>query len=71
MNYHTLLHSPIVSSKTVPLIDKARKTNASVLIPGRKGNGKRAARENHSPYRGIGIAFFLQGGLHVPERSGL
>jgi len=40
MNYHTLLHSPIVSSRTVPLIDKARKTNASVLILGEKGTGK-------------------------------
>jgi nitrogen-specific signal transduction histidine kinase len=40
MNYHTLLHSPIVPSKTVPLIDKARETNAPVLILGEKGTGK-------------------------------
>ena len=40
MNYHTLLHSPIVPSKTVPLIDKASQNNAPVLILGEKGTGK-------------------------------
>ena len=40
MNYHTLLHSPIVPSRALPLIDKARQTNAPVLILGEKGTGK-------------------------------
>ena len=40
MNYQALLHSPIVPSKTVPLIDKASQNNAPVLILGEKGTGK-------------------------------
>jgi len=40
MNYHTLLHSPIVPSRALPVIDKARQTNAPVLILGEKGTGK-------------------------------
>jgi nitrogen-specific signal transduction histidine kinase len=40
MNYHTLLHSPIVPTKAVPLIEKAGRTNAPVLILGEKGTAK-------------------------------
>lgn len=40
MNYHALLHSPVIPSKTVPLIESAVRNNAPVLILGEKGTGK-------------------------------
>ena len=40
MNYQALLHSPIVPSQTIPLIEKASRNIAPVLILGEKGTGK-------------------------------
>jgi len=45
MNYHTLLHSPIVSSKTVPLIDQGPENNASVLIWEKREREKSCSRK--------------------------
>ena len=40
MNYQDLLHSPIVPSKIVPLIEKATQNQVPVLILGEQGTGK-------------------------------
>jgi two-component sensor histidine kinase len=40
MNYQELLYSPILPSQVAPLIEKASRTNASVMIAGEKGTGK-------------------------------
>jgi hypothetical protein len=40
MNYQDLLHSPIISSKIVPLIEKASQSSVPVLLLGEHGTGK-------------------------------
>jgi hypothetical protein len=40
MNYQEMLHSPVIPSQIVPLIERAAKNHVPVLVQGEKGTGK-------------------------------